>query len=46
MSKKRSDIVSFLCHVFKEYFPAGENSVSKKMPGLDKVKERRKKEKD
>lgn len=46
MSKKRSDIVSFLCQVFKAYFPAGESSVSKKMPGLDKVKERREKEKD
>ena len=44
MSKKRSDIVSFLCQVFKAYFPAGESSVSKKMPGLDKVKEKRKKE--
>lgn len=46
MGKKRSDIVSFLCQVFKSYFPAGEASVSKKMPGLDKVKERREKEKD
>ena len=46
MGKKRSDIVSFLCQVFKAYFPAGESSVSKKMPGLDKVKERRGKEKD
>lgn len=46
MGKKRSDIVSFLCQVFKAYFPAGESSVSKKMPGLDKVKERREKEKD
>lgn len=45
MGKKRSDIVSFLCQVFKAYFPAGEASVSKKMPGLDKVKERREKEK-
>ena len=44
MGKKRSDIVSFLCQVFKAYFPAGEASVSKKMPGLDKVKERREKE--
>ena len=44
MGKKRSDIVSFLCQVFKAYFPAGENSISKKMPGLDKVKERREKE--
>ena len=46
MGKKRSDIVSFLCQVFKAYFPAGEASVSKKMPGLDKVKERREKEKN
>ena len=44
MGKKRSDIVSFLCQVFKAYFPAGEASVSKKMPGLDKVKERREKD--
>lgn len=44
MGKKRSEIVSFLCQVFKAYFPAGESSVSKKMPGLDKVKERRGKE--
>ena len=46
MGKKRSDIVSFLCLVFKADFPAGESSVSKKMPGLDKVKERREKERD
>ena len=44
IGKKRSDIVTFLCQVFKAYFPAGESSVSKKMPGLDKVKERREKE--
>ena len=44
MGKKRSDIVSFLCQVFKAYFPAGESAISKKMPGLDKVKERREKE--
>ena len=44
IGKKRSDIVSFLCQVFKAYFPAGESSVSKKMPGLDKVKEKREKE--
>ena len=44
MGKKRSDIVSFLSQVFKAYFPAGESAVSKKMPGLDKVKERREKE--
>ena len=46
IGKKRSDIVSSLSQVFKAYFPAGEASVSKKMPGLDKVKERREKEKD
>ena len=46
IGKKRSDIVSFLCQVFKAYFPTGESSVSKKMSGLDKVKERREKEKD
>ena len=44
IGKKRSDIVSFLCQVFKAYFPAGESAVSKKMPGLDKIKERREKE--
>lgn len=44
MGKKRSDIVNFLYQVFKAYFPAGENTLSKKMPGLDKVKERREKE--
>mgnify|MGYP007089584502 FL=1 len=44
MGKKRSGIVTFLSQVFKAYFPAGESSVSKKMPGLDKVKERREKE--
>ena len=43
IGKKRSDIVSSLSQVFKAYFPAGEASVSKKMPGLDKVKERREK---
>lgn len=45
IGKKRSDIVSFLCQVFKAYFPAGESSVSKKIPGLDKVKERRERDK-
>ena len=44
IGKKRSDIVTFLCQVFKAYFPVGESSVSKKMPGMDKVKERREKE--
>ena len=46
MGKKRSDIVSFLYQVFKAYFPAGENTLSKKMPGLNKVKEKREKEKN
>ena len=46
MGKKRSDIVSFLYQVFKAYFPAGESTLSKKMPGLDKVKEKREKEKN
>lgn len=46
MGKKRSDIVSFLCQVFRAYFPAGESTLSKKMPGLDKVKEKREKEKN
>lgn len=45
MDKKRSDIVSFLYKVFPLYFPAGESALSKKMPGLEKVKERREKEK-
>ena len=44
MGKKRSDIVSFLIQVFPLYFPAGENVLAKKMPGLEKVKERREKE--
>ncbi|HIS33641.1 MAG TPA: hypothetical protein IAA79_01795 [Candidatus Avirikenella pullistercoris] len=35
MGKKRSDIVSFLYQIFIAYFPAGESSVSKKMPGFD-----------
>ena len=45
MGKKRSDIVSFLSRVFPLYFPAGESVLAKKMPGLEKVKERREKEK-
>ena len=44
MGKKRREIVSFLCQVFKAHFSAGESAVSKKMLGLDKVKERREKE--
>lgn len=38
MDKKRSDIVSFLFQVFPLYFPAGENALAKKMPGLEKVR--------
>lgn len=44
IGKKRSDIVSFLYQVFKAYFPSGESALSKKMPGLDKVRERRERE--
>ena len=44
MGKKRSDIVSFLSQAFPLYFPAGESVLAKKMPGLEKVKERRGKE--
>lgn len=44
MGKKRSDIVSFLYKVFPLYFPAGESALAKKMPGLERVKERREKE--
>lgn len=44
MGKKRNDIVSFLYKVFPLYFPAGEGALAKKMPGLEKVRERRKKE--
>lgn len=44
MGKKRSDIVSFLFRVFPLYFPAGESALTKKMPGLEKVKERREKD--
>ena len=44
MGKKRSDIVSFLYRVCPLYFPAGESALAKKMPGLEKVKERRDKE--
>ena len=41
MSKKRSDVATFLYQVFPLYFPSGENTLTKKMPGLEKVKERR-----
>lgn len=44
MGKKRSDIISFLFQVFPLYFPARENALAKKMPGLEKVRERREKE--
>ena len=44
IGKKRSDIVSFLYKVFPLYFPAGEGVLAKKMPGLEKVRERRGKE--
>ena len=44
MSKKRNDIVSFLYKVFPLYFPAGESTLAKKMPGVEKVKEMREKE--
>ena len=45
IGKKRSDIVSFLSQVFPLYFPAGERVLAKKMPGLERVKEKREKEK-
>ena len=47
MGKKRNDndIVSFLYKVFPLYFPAGESALAKKMPGQERVKERRDKEK-
>ena len=44
MDKSRSEIVSFLYKVFPLYFPAGESALAKKMPGLEKVRERRGKE--
>lgn len=44
MSKKCSDVASFLYQVFPLYFPSGENTLTKKMPGLEKVRERRDKE--
>ena len=44
MGKKCNDIISFLSQVFPLYFPAGESVLAKKMPGLEKVKERRGKE--
>ena len=44
MDKSRSEVVGFLYKVFPLYFPAGESALAKKMPGLEKVKERREKE--
>ena len=44
IGKKRNDIVDFLFQVFPLYFPAGESTLAKKMPGVEKVKERREKE--
>ena len=44
MDKSRSEIVSFLYKVFPLYFPAGESALAKKMPGLEKIRERREKE--
>ena len=44
MGKKRSDIVSFLSQVFPLYCPSGESVLAKKMPGMEKVKEKREKE--
>ena len=44
MDKSRSKIVSFLMKIFPLYFPAGESALAKKMPGLEKVRERREKE--
>ena len=44
MGKKRNNIVSFLFQVFPLYFPAGESALAKKMPGLEKVREKREKE--
>ena len=45
MGKKRNDIVSFLYKVFSIYFPVGEGVLVKKMPGQERVKERREKDK-
>ena len=44
MGKKRNDIASFLYKVFPIYFSAGESVLAKKMPGQERVKERREKE--
>lgn len=45
MGKKCNDIISFLYKIFPLYFPAGESVLAKKLPGVEKVKERREKEK-
>ena len=44
MGKERNDIVSFLYKIFPIYFTAGESGLAKKMPGQERVKERREKE--
>ena len=44
MGKKCNDIISFLYKIFPLYFPAGESVLAKKLPGVEKVKERREKE--
>lgn len=44
MGKKRNDIVSFIYQISPLYFPASEGTLAKKMPGLEKVKERREKD--
>ncbi len=44
MGKKRNDIISFLIQVFPLYFSVRENALAKKMPELEKVKEKREKE--
>ena len=41
MGKRRGDIVNFVCQGFKVYFPAGEDAVSKRMPGLNRAKRSR-----
>lgn len=41
---KRTKIIHFLLQVFPAYFPAGASALSKKLPGWEKVKERRGKE--
>lgn len=43
IGKKRNDIVSFSYQVFPLYFPAGESALAETVPGLEKVRDRRKK---